>query len=140
MLTMYPAYIYTEKDGGYSAVFPDLNHLSTCGQTLEELFAMAQDCLAGHICFCNEQGYEIPKASTIAQLNNPDSESDDYLEVFTNMIIVNVEEYAEIHFDQEVEKTLTIPSWLNDEALKYDINFSKVLKDGLIKELQLNLS
>jgi antitoxin HicB len=34
-----------------------------------------------------------------------------------------------------VKKTLTIPSWLNEEAEKYHINFSSVLKEALIEKL-----
>ena len=45
MLTAYPACFYKEKEGGYSVVFPDLNHLATCGDTLEKALSMAVDCL-----------------------------------------------------------------------------------------------
>lgn len=31
MISMYPAIFYHEKNGHYSVVFPDLNHLATCG-------------------------------------------------------------------------------------------------------------
>ena len=43
MLSMYPACFYHEKNG-YSVVFPDLNWLSTCGETLNEAMSMAVDC------------------------------------------------------------------------------------------------
>gem|GEM_PF-5746041 len=49
MLTVYPAIFYHERDGGYSVVFPDLHHLSTCGDTLPETIGMAVDCLAGYL-------------------------------------------------------------------------------------------
>ena len=49
MLSIYPAIFYEEKEGGYSVIFPDLNHLATCGDTLNEAMAMAVDCLAGYI-------------------------------------------------------------------------------------------
>ncbi len=35
-----------------------------------------------------------------------------------------------------VKKTLTIPEWLNDEAEKRHINFSSVLQQALIAQLQ----
>lgn len=34
-----------------------------------------------------------------------------------------------------VKKTLTIPQWLNDAALKADINFSQVLQEALMKKV-----
>ena len=48
MLTIYPACFYKEEKG-YSVIFPDLNWLSTCGDTLEQAMEMAIDCLAGYI-------------------------------------------------------------------------------------------
>ena len=35
MLTVYPACFFKEESG-YSVIFPDLNHLATCGETLDE--------------------------------------------------------------------------------------------------------
>lgn len=135
MLSMYPAYVYKEKEGGYSVIFPDLDHLATCGDTLENALAMAQDCLAGHIYYCNKMGEKINKPSDIADLVNPDDEYDDYEQVFANMITVDVEEYAKIHFEKAIKKTLTIPKWLNDLAISNNINFSKTLQQAIIQEL-----
>lgn len=135
MLSMYPAYIYKEKEDGYSVIFPDLDHLATCGDTLENALTMAQDCLAGHIYYCNKTGEKVKEPSDIVNLNNPDSEYDEYEQVFTNIITVDVEEYAKIHFEKAVKKTLTIPKWLNDIAISNNINFSKTLQKAIIDEL-----
>ena len=35
-----------------------------------------------------------------------------------------------------VKKTLTIPEWLNEEALAKGINFSQVLQEGLVAKIQ----
>ena len=48
MLSIYPACFYKE-DNGYSVIFPDLNYLSTCGDSLENVMNMAIDCLASYI-------------------------------------------------------------------------------------------
>ena len=34
-----------------------------------------------------------------------------------------------------VKKTLSIPEWLNEEAMKMDVNFSQVLQEALIQKL-----
>jgi len=34
-----------------------------------------------------------------------------------------------------VKKTLTIPEWLNEEAMALGINFSQVLQDALIAKI-----
>ena len=43
MLSMYPACFYKEKDGQYTVIFPDLNHLATCGTDLQDAMKMATD-------------------------------------------------------------------------------------------------
>lgn len=45
-----------KEECGYSVIFPDLNHLATCGETLDEAMKMAVDCLAGHIRWCRRDG------------------------------------------------------------------------------------
>lgn len=45
MRRIYPAVFHKEDDGRYSVVFPDLG-CSTCGDTIEEAFAMAREALA----------------------------------------------------------------------------------------------
>lgn len=36
---------------------------------------------------------------------------------------------------KSVKKTVTIPSWLNEVGIKNKLNFSKILQDGIKKEL-----
>lgn len=136
MLSAYPACFYKEKDGGYSVIFPDLNHLSTCGDTLEQALMMAVDCLAGYLYAARKDGDIIPVPSDIKSIN-PDDEYDEYEDAFVNIVTVDVEEYAKVHFNKPIKKTLTIPKWLNDMAVNEHVNFSKVLRDALIEQLQI---
>ena len=50
MLSAYPA-CFIKEDSGYSIIFPDLD-IATCGDTLDDAFSMAVDCLAGFFIFC----------------------------------------------------------------------------------------
>ena len=52
MLSVYPACFFKESNG-YSVIFPDLNYLSTCGDTLDEALKMAVDYLAGYLYMRN---------------------------------------------------------------------------------------
>lgn len=135
-LSAYPACFYKEKEGGYSVIFPDLNHLATCGDTLDEALTMAVDCLATYLYMARIDGESIPSASDIQSID-PDNEYTEYAEVFKNIVTVDVEEYAKKHFEKAVKKTLTIPKWLNDTATSKGINFSKVLQNALIQELHI---
>jgi predicted RNase H-like HicB family nuclease len=136
MLSAYPACFYKEKTGGYSVIFPDLNHLATCGDTLEEAFAMAVDCLAGYLYSARQMGETVPSPSALDRID-PDAEYDEYEEVFINLVTVDVAEYAKRHFERSVKKTLTIPKWLNDKAELEQINFSQLLQAALRQKLGL---
>lgn len=100
---------------------------------------MAVDCLAGFLFSARIDGEDIPKPSDIENIDAKkiskelgfESKSD-----FVNLISVDVEEYAKTHFNRAVKKTLTIPEWLNEEAISKKINFSKVLQEALIEKLK----
>lgn len=137
MLTMYPACFFKE-DNSYSVVFPDLNWLSTCGETLDEAMSMAVDCLAGYLFTSKMDGDTVPAPSSLndvsldaiaAELEITPTES------FINMVSVDAEAYAKQHFEKSVRKNLTIPLWLDKAALEQDINFSQVLQDALIVKI-----
>ena len=65
MLSVYPACFFKESNG-YSVIFPDLNYLSTCGDTLDEALKMAVDCLAGYLYTCKREGEEVPAPSPVS--------------------------------------------------------------------------
>jgi hypothetical protein len=47
-----------------------------------------------------------------------------------------MEDYYKRTSSASVKKTLSIPEWLNEEALSLNINFSQVLQDALIDLVQ----
>lgn len=59
MLSAYPACFFKEENG-YSVIFPGLNHLATCGETLDEALAMAIDCLAGYLYLLRKTEKSLP--------------------------------------------------------------------------------
>lgn len=139
MLSVYPACFYKDEDG-YSVIFPDLNWLSTCGDTLEEAMNMAVDCLAGYLYLSQKEGADIPAPSAISDIHpekiarelDPDSSVE---ESFVNMVSVDVAAYAKTNFEKSVKKTLSIPAWLNTLALEQNINFSQVLQEALMQKV-----
>ncbi len=139
MLSAYPACFFKE-DNGYSVIFPDLNYLATCGDTLDDALSMAVDCLAGYLYWLKKDGETAPAPSSMDAVNINDLARE--LEVssdgaFVNMVTVDVAEYAKAHFEKSVKKTLSIPAWLNTAALEQNINFSQVLQDALKAKLHI---
>lgn len=139
MLSAYPACFFREENG-YTVIFPDLNHLATCGETLDEALSMAVDCLAGYLYWLKQDGEAAPQPSTMENISLADIAGELEIEpgeAFVNMITVDVAEYAKSHFEKSVKKTLTIPAWLNTAAMDQGINFSQVLQDALKAKLHV---
>ncbi len=136
MLVSYPAIFYKYEDGSYSVIFPDFG-VSTQGNNLEDATRMAVDCLAGQIKWYKEDGDELPKPTLDLNLVEVDekTEEDNYVEVIKQIITIDADEYAKKYFDAKVKKTLTIPKWVNDEAIKLGINFSHVLHSALLDKI-----
>ena len=142
MLSVYPALFYQEENG-ISVVFPDLNHLSTCGDDMQEAMEMAVDCLAGYLFSEKLDGNDVPAPTPIDKLDiycEHDTDEERAIHRFANMVSVDVEAYAAKHFNKAVKKTLTIPQWLNDVAMARKVNFSKVLQKALCQELGVSVS
>lgn len=137
MISVYPACFYKEKEGGYSVIFPDLNHLATCGESFEKAFEMAVDCLAGYLYSAKMENQTVPAASDMAEID-VDSEYDEYESAFVNLVSVDVEEYARNHFEKADKKTVTVPHWLNVMAKEKGANFSAILQNGLKDFLGIN--
>ena len=55
---------------------------------------------------------------------------------FVNYIACNTREYAKMHNNKAVKKTLTIPEWLNEAAIRAGVNFSQVLQEALMEKVR----
>lgn len=130
MLYIYPAYFYQEETGGYSVIFPDLNDLATCGETLEEALVMAEDALGLYLFTALKDHEPIP---TPTQIENVPQDAE---ATFVNVVKLDMREYSKKHSDKAVKKTLSIPMWLNTLCEENNINFSKVLQEALLQKVQ----
>ena len=137
MLSIYPACFF-EEEKHYSVIFPDFNYLSTCGDSLQDAMEMAVDCLAGALFSAKLDNEDIPIPSKLEKMDPTQIASElefEFKQSFVTLVSVDVEEYAKTHFNKAIKKTLTIPEWLNKEAMSKRINFSQVLQEALIAKL-----
>ena len=127
---VYPAIFTSGDDGTYSIRFPDIENCFTCGNDIEEGMKMAEDVLALMI-YTNyeESGIEVPVSTHIKDLELQANEFATYVKCDTS------ECRRKFRSTKSVKKTLTIPSWLNEDAMKAHLNFSKILQDALIATL-----
>ena len=128
---VYPAMFREEVNGSYSVEFPDIDGCYTGGDNLSEAMEYAEDALALMILdIVEEQGREIPKATPISALKAEDG-------CFPSLIKCDTDEYSRKLRDRKVRKTLTIPGWLNDAAMKRGLDFSQVFQEALKQKLEM---
>lgn len=133
MKLTYPACFYpdAEKAGAYAVVVPDLPGCVSGGSTLAEAILMGTDAASGWVLDELEDGKTVPPASPLESIT-PEPGG------FVNMLVLDMDSYAEKYGEKAVRKNLTIPAWLNTFAEKNHINFSQVLQDSLTAIYQQN--
>lgn len=124
---VYPA-IFTPEENGYSINFPDLDGCFTCGDSLQDGLEMARDALALVLYGYEKEEKVIPKPSKRDAISVEKDE-------FVNYVICDTVEYRKRFNNKAVKKTLTLPEWLNEEAMAMGINFSQVLQEALLQRL-----
>lgn len=127
MKMIYPAvfYPFSDESGGYVVEFPDLPGCVTEGKSLEEAFEMAADAASGWILDELEEGNTVPEASGYKDVKARDGGQ-------INMVLLDMDAYAERYGEKAVRKNVTIPAWLNTFAEKQKINFSQVLQEAIL--------
>lgn len=53
------------------------------------------------------------------------------------MVEFDLMEYRRKNCSKAVKKTLSIPEWLNEAAMKKGINFSQVLQEALMQKVNM---
>ena len=125
----YPAIFHIEEEGGFWVSFPDIPEALTGGENMNEAYKMAIDCLGLALSVKEDEKIELPV---------PSSPENIALEQGEFLVIVEFDRiaYKKKTNSRAVKKTLSIPEWLNEEAMKKGINFSQVLKEALINKLE----
>lgn len=126
MLKAYPAVFHCEETG-YWVEFPDLPGCLSEGEDAAQALAQASAALGGYLCSLLDRGLELPQPSRIQALNAGGED-------FVSMVVADPLAFKQR--TRSVKKTLTIPQWLNDEAEKRHINFSSVLQQALMAQIQ----
>ncbi len=132
MIYSYPGCFFQRPDGRYCVVFTDLNNLAAFGNDFDKTLANGVELLARYIYNLIIKNQPVPTPSDITKLK-PDV-GDQYTRAFLKIINVDVEEYAKYHFEKNVNRTVSVTKWLDDFAVKQNIDLSKILNDALLKE------
>ena len=99
MNIIYPTLFYKEKEGGFSVFIPDLDNISTCGNTLEEAIKMTQELIAIIILDKLKNKETIPNRSNIENISFKKLEDYlqiedwDYVSKFKSYILVDLNKF-----------------------------------------------
>lgn len=125
----YPAIFHKAEEGGFWVSFPDFPECLTDGDDMTQAYEMAVDALGLVLADMIDNNEDLPAAS------EPDK-----VTVEANSFLVVVEfdyiEYQKKHNSRAVKKTLTVPEWLNEAAMRQNINFSQLLQEALLEKVK----
>ena len=124
----YPAIFHREGDG-FWVTFPDFPECFTEGDNMELAYEMAVEALGLAITSRKAEKQEIPIASQA-----------DTITIDEGILVVvefDMLEYCKKHNSKAVKKTLSIPEWLNEEAMAMGVNFSQELQEALMMKLKV---
>lgn len=125
---IFPAIFEPGENGGYCVTFPDLPGCITEGKTLEEAFFMAKDALELHLYGMEEDNEEIPSPTLPEKLDISKGS-------FVVPITVYMPPVRDEMANKSINKTVTLPRWLNKAAEEAKINFSQLLQQALKERL-----
>ena len=123
----YPAVFHKAEEGGFWVTFPDMPECMTQGEDMTHAYEMAVEALGLAITSRLEEKETIPAASQPDEINQEDG--------FLVVVEFDILEYKKKHNARAVKKTLSIPEWLNEEAMKRGLNFSQVLQEALMAKI-----
>ncbi len=125
----YPA-VFTYESGREIAVdFPDL-YCATSGLNDNDALLSARELLGCVMYGLEEDGEEIPPPTPLTDVQIQSNERAVLVDVYMPSI-------RQAHINRSVNRTVTLPAWLNAAALERNINFSQVLQDALKTQLHL---
>ena len=126
----YPALFHKSEEGGFWISFPDFPECFTEGDDMKQAYEMTVEALGLALVNRKEEKEEIPDPSDLDKIQNEDG----------TIVIVEFDmlEYQRKHNSKAVKKTLSIPEWLNEEAVSMGVNFSQVLQEALMGKLNIS--
>ena len=126
----YPAVFTYEPNQEIAVVFPDLD-CATSGENDDDALLSARELLGAVLCGLEEDGEPIPSPTPLNAIILEDNECAVLVDVFMPSVRM-----AQVN--KAVNRTVTLPAWLNAIALENNINFSQVLQEALKQQLHVS--
>ena len=125
---IYPA-VFTYYGNGkeIAVVFPDFD-VATSGADDADALYSARECLGLTIYGYEEDGEDLPRPTALENVVVEDNERAVLVDVFMPPFRLENQ-------NKSVNRTVTLPAWLNAKALENNVNFSQVLQEALKEQL-----
>ncbi len=120
---IYPAIFTYEDDSEIAVEFPDLQCATSGVDDTDALFS-ARELLGITMNGLEDDGEDIPTPTPLSQIQTEANEQVILVDVYMPSIRM-------AHNNRSVNRTVTLPAWLNAAALERNINFSQVLQEAL---------
>lgn len=125
----YPA-VFQKEETGYSVWVPDIEGCVSQGDSLNEAIENISEAIGLSVETLAEHGMDIPVPSAPEKIA---AEKDQ----FVSVIAFDPIEFDAKYSIKPVDKTLSIPYWLNTMAERSNIDFSDLLQKALMEEFHL---
>lgn len=136
MKKAYPV-IFTQTRDIILVEVPDLEIL-TEAKSIEEAIEMARDAIGVNGISREDKNENIPEASDIHDIDITKGTFAQDGESFLSVVDIDFTEYRRKADNRTVRRNVSLPSWLNLEAEKANLNVSKVLQEALMIELNVH--
>lgn len=124
----YPAVFTYEEGEEIAVVFPDLG-CATSGTDDVDAMLSARELLGLHMWGLEEDNDEIPQPTPLSEVEAEANERVALIDVYMPAVRMANE-------NRSVNRTVTLPAWLNAKALEMGLNFSQVLQDALKQQIE----
>lgn len=119
----YPAVFTYEEGQEIAVVFPDLD-VATSGENDDDALLSARELLGCVMFGLEEDGESIPEPTPLSAVALEPNERVVLEDVYMPAVRM-------AQNNKSINRTVTLPAWLNAAALERNINFSQVLQDAL---------
>ncbi len=127
----YPAIFTYEPGKEIAVVFPDLD-CATSGTDDDDALLSARELLGIVLYGLEEDGEVIPAPTPLSQIQTAHANERAVL------IDVYMPSLRMAQVNRSINRTVTLPAWLNAAALEKGINFSQALQSKLMQELGID--
>lgn len=104
--------------------FPDLETCFSNGDTLEEALINAKEALENVLYWCEKDGIEIPRPTDMKAIKTSGDE-------MVTLVVADMKQARRLWDERSVNRTVTLPAWLDELARIKNVNSSQLLQKAL---------